>query len=77
MRTAAGELSDSFAAARAAVGADVDADLDGAEQALRRVQDALAAQPVDTQALRKAASDLVALLGDAAAICATGGAPTS
>jgi hypothetical protein len=76
VRAAAGELSDAFDDAKAALGPDARAQLDEAGQALRQVQDALAAQPVDTTALRTAAARLFAALGDAATVCSTG-SPTS
>lgn len=77
VRAAASELSDSFDAAKATLGPDVAAQLDQAEQALQQVQDALGAQPVDTAALRRAASDLVADLGDAATVCSPDSSTTS
>lgn len=80
VRTSASELADALAAARATLAADAQADLDRAGQALERIQDALAAQPVDTAALRTATAELVAALGDAADVCAAGSAtpaPTS
>jgi hypothetical protein len=69
VRAAAGELSDAFDDAKAAVGPDTQTQLDEAGKALQDVQDALAAQPVDTAGLRTAAARLVATLGDAATIC--------
>jgi hypothetical protein len=69
VRTAASELATSFDDARTALGADAQADLDQASQALQRIQDALSTQPVDTAELRRAASDVAAALGDAAAVC--------
>jgi hypothetical protein len=76
VNAAAGELSDAFDAARESVAPDARADLDQAGQALQQVQDALAAQPVDTAALRVAAAELVTTLGDAASVC-TPGSPTA
>jgi osmoprotectant transport system substrate-binding protein len=69
VRAAAQELSDAFDTAREAVEPDARAQLDEAGQALQRVQDAVAAQPVDTAGLRAAGRDLVTALGDAASIC--------
>jgi len=69
VRAAADSLSDAFDSAKAALGPDAQADLDRAGQALQRVLDVLSARPVDNDALRRAASDLVAAAGDAAAVC--------
>lgn len=69
VRTAASALAVSFDDARTALGPGAQAHLDQAGQSLQRVQDALSAQPVDTAELRRAASDLVAALGDAATVC--------
>ncbi|MBP2328614.1 hypothetical protein JOF56_008999 [Kibdelosporangium banguiense] len=77
VRAAAGELSDAFDDAKATVGPDTRAHLDKAGQALRRVQDALNAQPIDTASLRAATNDLVAALGDVAAICAPSSSTTA
>jgi hypothetical protein len=76
VRAAAGDVSDAFDAVKASAGPDAGADLDAAGQALDRVQDALTAEPVDNAGLRAAASDLVAALGDAAAVCAPGSSST-
>lgn len=78
VRAAADELSDAFETAKASLGPDAQADLDSAGQALQRAQDALAAQPVDSAALRTAATEVVAALGNAATVCAPGSstAPT-
>lgn len=70
VRTAATELSGAFDDARAALGPEAQADLDQAGQALQRAKDALTTQPVDTAALRAAARDVAAVLGNAAAVCA-------
>jgi len=81
VQAAAAELSDAFDDAKAVLGPEAQGKLDQAEQALRGVTDALAAQPVDTAALRLAASSLVAAAGDAATLCspssATTGEPTT
>jgi hypothetical protein len=81
VQAAAAELSDAFDNAKAALGPEAQGKLDNAEQVLAQVQDALAAQPVDTAALRRAAADLVATAGDAATLCspssATGEATTT
>jgi hypothetical protein len=77
VRAAAGKLSGAVDDAKATVGPDAGARLDEAGQTLRRVQDALTAQPIDTAALRAAASDLVAALGDAAAFCAPSSSTTA
>jgi len=69
---AADELSGAFDDAVAALGPDARADLDLAGQALARMRDAVTAQPVDTAGLRAATTDLVAALGDAAAVCSPG-----
>jgi hypothetical protein len=72
VRAAVGELSGAFDDAVATLGPDARADLDQAGQALERVRDAVTAQPVDTAGLRAATTDLVAALGDVAAVCAPG-----
>lgn len=78
VKAAADALAISFDEARASLGPDAQADLDQAGQALQRVQDALAAQPVDTAGLRRAAADLFTSLGDVATVCAAGSAtPTT
>jgi hypothetical protein len=77
VRAAAGELSGAVDDAKATAGPVARARLDEAGQALRRVQDALTAQPIDTAGLRAAASDLVAALGDAAAFCAPSSSTTA
>ena len=69
VQAAAAALSDAFDNAKAALGPEAQGKLDNAEQVLQQVQDALAAQPVDTAALRRAAADLVAAAGDAATLC--------
>jgi ABC-type sugar transport system substrate-binding protein len=74
VQAAAGELSDAFDEAKATLGPDTRAQLDQVGQALQRVQDALATQPVDTAALRRATSDLVAAASDAATLCTPGSA---
>jgi outer membrane protein OmpA-like peptidoglycan-associated protein len=77
VRTAASQLAASFDAAKTAIGPEAQADLDQAGQALQRIEDALNANPVDAAALRQAAGDFVAELGDAAAVCAGGAGPTT
>jgi outer membrane protein OmpA-like peptidoglycan-associated protein len=81
VRTAASALATSFDDAKSALGPGARAQLDQAGQALQRVQDALSTQPVNTAELRRAARDVVAALGDAAAVCSgsssTTGTPTS
>ena len=77
VRAAAGELSTSFEAAKQAIGPDASAHLDDAQQALRRVREALSSDPVDTGALRTASGDVVAALGEAATVCAPGSSTTS
>ncbi len=77
VRAAAGELSDTFDDAKAALGPDAGADLDDAGRALDEVTDALGKQPVDTAALRTAATRLVSSLGNAATVCAAGSPATS
>ncbi|HEV7648666.1 MAG TPA: hypothetical protein VGP26_10930 [Actinophytocola sp.] len=74
VQAAAAALSDAFDDAKAALGPDAQAQLAQASLALQQVQDALKAQPVDTAALRRAASDLVAAAGDAATLCSPGSA---
>ena len=69
VQAAASALSDAFDDAKAALGPEAQGKLDQAEQALKQVQDALSAQPVDTAALRLAASSLVAAAGNAATLC--------
>jgi hypothetical protein len=76
VRSAATDLSGSFDDAMAAVGPDTRAHLDEAGQALRRIQDALSTQPIDSAELRTAADDLFAALGNAADVC-TPGSPTT
>jgi ElaB/YqjD/DUF883 family membrane-anchored ribosome-binding protein len=76
VQAAADTLRDSLDQARSTLGPDARAQLDKADQALRQVQDALSASPVDTAALRDGARDLVSALGDAAAICTAGGTAT-
>ncbi len=70
VQVVAAALAASFEDAKATLGPDAQADLDQAGRALQKVQDALAAQPVDTAGLRTAAGELFAALTDAAAICA-------
>jgi hypothetical protein len=80
VQAAAAELSDAFDDAKAALGPEAQGKLDNAEQILKQVQDALAAQPVDTAALRRAAAELVAAAGDAATLCSPSsatGTPTT
>jgi hypothetical protein len=69
VRTAASALAASFDDAKTALGAGAQEHLDQAGQALQRVQDALSTQPVNPAELRRAASDVVAALGDAATVC--------
>lgn len=76
VQAAAAALSDAFGDAKATLAPDAQAQLDRAEQALKQVQDALAAQPVDTAALRAAAGELVAAAGDAATLCTPGSSTT-
>lgn len=77
VRAATEGLSDSVAEAKSAVGPDAVADLDRAGQAIGRVHDALATRPVDTAGLQTAANDVLASLGDPAAVCTPGSAATS
>jgi hypothetical protein len=72
VRAAADSLSGAFEDAKSALGPGAQDDLDQAGQALQRVLDVLGAQPLDKDALQRAASDLVAAAGDAAAVCTTG-----
>lgn len=76
VQAAASALSDAFDDAKAALGPEAQGRLDQAEQALKQVQDALSAQPVDTAALRLAASSLVAAAGDAATLCSPSSSTT-
>jgi hypothetical protein len=77
VRAAAGELSTSFEAAKEAIGPEERAHLDNAGKALQRARDALSVQPIDKGALQTAAGDVVAALGDAAAVCAPGSSTSS
>lgn len=77
VKAAADALSTAFGDARDTLGPEAQANLDQAGQSLQRIQDALAAQPVDRAELRQAASELFASLGDAAAVCAAGSATSS
>jgi hypothetical protein len=75
VRAAADELAHAVDDAKATVGPDARTQFEEAGQALRQVQDSLAAQPVDWAGVHAGADALVTALRDVADVCDP--APTS
>ena len=68
LRTSAQNLSSALSQARTDLGAD-GARLDAASAAVQQLTTALQAQPIDPQAVRAAAQQVLAALGEVASVC--------